>query len=54
MLVNILIGSVNEDTTTVAIDTKLEEGVNRLTEKDADSQKSIRLELWVETNTRLK
>lgn len=54
MLVNILIGNINEDTTTFAIDTKLEETVNTLTERNGDSQRSIRLQLWVETNTRLK
>lgn len=45
MLVNILIGNINEDPTTFAIDTKLEETVNALTEKNGDSQRSIRLEL---------
>lgn len=34
--------------------TKLEETVNKFTEQSKDSQKFIRLELWVEINTRLK
>lgn len=45
---------MNEDPTTFSMYTKLEETVNKFTEQSKDSQKFIRLELWVEINTRLK